>query len=472
MRYISCTVLLLACGWFSNTLVHAQPLTLLDTLDPNLSEDPEQDPLFGPQFGYSLASDGGTLLIGMPTYIASQEFAPGAVEKYRRTRDEWHRVEREDFQHLGNAVQVGQCGTAVAISHFSTDQYQEHRGCPEASTGELTGNGLVSTLVVAPGDPKSIISSGIVSYSSHGGAIDATWLNDGTGVYVVGEPGNQTVRIRQTGGGSEYEADIFYGGPLTRLGYSVAIDSGGPTNAQLWVAAGAPDENNYKGAVHIFYFDGLTSSWNNAGSISLPDGESGDLFGYSVAFSTGQSLLDPLDDLLVVGAPNRGSRGTVSVFRNDGSGSFTHEGNVVLNFTVCGSPSNCDHPMAFGTSVAIDERDRIWVGAPYFQHDVDVPVGRVYMASWGPLFSSPDAWYARSYLSPGPLSDDCGLLGSAQPEGLFGWSLAPINGGIAVGYPQRGCQANTIPPQPGPRRGQVRIYGVPSALFSDRFEQP
>lgn len=446
----------------------SQGIELLDTLNPDLSGEEEQIVNPGPMFGWSLAADGGTLLVGMPHFVDSNAVKSGIVDEFERSGDAWQWTSRESLQNMSNSDHGnGHCGFSVARAAWDESRYQDHRGCPSSDINDLVDNGYVR-LLDAPSEAGSITGLYGPSHNDNLGlSIDAAFMSDGTAVAAIGAPGGDYVQILKEIAPPVVE---LLGTAGEEFGHSVAIAAGGTNNAPIWLAVGAPQHANAQGIVYVYYYNRSNETWVQSAQITLADGQPDDEFGHRVAFHTGDSLLDPTDDLLVVSALNRNTRGTVSVFRNDGLGNFSLEGDVLLNFGVCGSPSNCDQPMQFGHAVAIDDQQRIWVGAPLFEQDGASDVGRVYMASWGPFFSQPEAWHARSILTPGALSDDCGLFGSGQPGGLFGASLATVERGIAVGYPRRGCQTNTIPSQVGSRTGQVRIYGIRDGLFADRFE--
>lgn len=457
---------------------------LLDIITPEFDGMPEQSEDDGPRFGHSVAASSMRLMVGSPKLLQTEYIDGGIIEvgawaDYRRQADDWPlegwRLPAVHPVHAGMTQ-----GRAVGLIDFGerwielvgSPGYDAHRG-QVRTTCRAACNDYQFFSGSEPGDAFGQVLAVVGDDYAW-----PSWL-------VVGAPGGDYVKVfRRAGNEPAWQEEIVLtasnGNPGDLFGYSVAADAHG---SQVWVAVGAPQHANLAGAAYVFRRD-PAGVWSQVAVVYQPSPQSGDLFGAAVAYRV--SNLAVTDHLLAVGAPGRYPagdsgvgyrRGTVSIYRQSPfPGDFGHDGDASFNTFLCASNAalceNREQAMDFGAALAFDGED-LWIGAPRYSQSDGANVGRVYRASLGPVFNN-SGWWLRQMLSPGPLAEeDCGdqdpnVIG--RDNGRFGTSLAAFGNGIAVGYPGRGCVRDVPPYMTYPRTGQVRIYGVPSLMFSDRFE--
>lgn len=484
-------LLLLLLAALKGAAATAQPV-LLDRLDPDSLAFPAQpDDDTGPRFGAALAASGERLLVGAPRYRFSAELRPGAEGEYLRSGDRWLHVDTAVAVNPPESWDEARCGVALAMTERAdawNPARDQLRGCSGAAVLGPTAGGAVflrSSALDGGG------SSGLVSYSQQAGAglgrsVAVAQIVSGTAYAALGAPGAEQVRIyRRDSGSSDWQFETALtasdGSAGDLFGYSVTVATG-EVGGNVYLVVGAPQRINLAGAAYVFYRSPATHQWSQIALLLAPSPQFGDLFGASVAFRLGAGGL--ADYRIAVGAPNRYTdgnasldhrRGTVSVFKHGESlHSFVHEGDVRFNGFLCAVSTevcaNLQQGMDLGATLVFDQGG-LWIGAPGFDQNDGANVGRVYRAVFGPILGDAQ-WWVRSMLSPGPLNQDCihDPNGIGRADGRFGSALAGIPGGVAVGYPGRGCVLAVPPYTAEPRRGEVWIYGLGFAVFVDGFE--
>lgn len=491
MRLSLTSLLLVVLAALRCAAATAQPV-LLDVLDPeSLAYPPQPDDDSGPRFGAALAASGDRLLVGAPRYRFSAELRPGAEGEYLRSGDRWLHVDTAVAVNPPESWEEARCGVALAMTERAdawNPARDQLRGCSGAAVlGPNAGGAVFLRSSALDGGS----SSGLVSYSQQAGAglgrsVSVAQIVSGTAYAALGAPGAEQVRIyRRDSGSSDWQFETALtasdGSAGDLFGYSVSVATGA-AGGNVYVVVGAPQRTNLAGAAYVFHRSPATHQWSQAALLLAPSPQFGDLFGASVAYRPGASSL--AEDRIAVGAPNRYTdgnasldhrRGTVSVYqRGEALNSFVHEGEVRFNGFLCtASPAFCadrQQGMEFGTALVFDQ-DGLWIGAPGFDQNDGANVGRVYRAVFGAVLGDAQ-WWVRSMLSPGPLNQDCihDPNGIGRADGRFGTALAVIAGGVAVGYPGRGCVLAVPPYTAEARRGQVWIFGLGYALFGDGFE--
>ncbi len=471
----------------------AQPMTHLATLNPDVSSWgwPEQPHHAGPSFsfGYSLDTDGPLLIVGMPgakPHVRSP--TTGALALYRRSGDDWL-LESLLTPPADSLLHLSGCGFSAGILDGG-DYSARLFGCPFADSPSLEESGRATlSAVLSSGETTSVRNpTGEGDGSRMGLSVSITRAPiDGTVWAAIGVPGSELSWSPHSEGRVEIwrledrtwylEATLMAsdGEPGDRFGHSVSISAQQPWAQLVRVAVGAPFHDGWRGAVYVFERNQGTATWSEVAKRMAPAADIHDKLGWSVAHHT-TSPAEGLESLLVAGAkerrpggdPTQWNRGTVSVWRQSsasGYWNYAYEGEI--GFFCFGASEICEgqsQAMEFGWSVAIDS-GVIWIGAPEFATLEGSNVGRVYKASFKPTL---EAWTIDDVITPGPLSSDCGQFSVAQSGGRFGNALAVVPGGVAVGYPSRGCHLLTMPP--GPRWGQVRIFGVSDIIHADRFD--
>lgn len=312
-----------------------QGFELLDTLIPDFSGDATQDHIpLGPHFGYSIAADGGWLMVGTPHYRWSGTHKPGMVAWFERVGDQWQPRGRETL--TSGEFDEALCGHAVALVSAPSGRDTAF-GCPFANN-----------VFIFRRNPGGMDWSFVASVSPSSGTIG--------------------------------------------FGRSVAITAGSD-GQWLWMVVGAPDWNSSQGKVFVYGSgDPANQVWSQVAELTAPNGQNLDEFGASIAYRANGGNHE--DDLLVVGAPGRHTggdtsldhrRGTVSVFRHGATaGDFTHEGDVLYQCLIdpTGICTDRNQPMRFGHAVAIDDEEAVWIGAPNFDYNGETDVGRVYRARY------------------------------------------------------------------------------------------
>lgn len=231
---------------------------------------------------------------------------------------------------------------------------------------------LVAVLLYAPAS-RSQCNETVLSpvYTLNAGAEFGYSVSVRANTLVVGAPGQDVPGRGTTGAVTVYRQqhgawtgtalplppDVV---PGDRFGHSVSIDT-----TATWIAVGAPDQSNSRGAAYFYFWNFLSQSWSLSGSVAGP--YAGGWFGFSVDMGSGP--------LVAVGGPYSGPaiEGAAWVYRQV-------SGLWVMEAFLQGETTND----RFGWDVAID--GYLVVGAPYY--DQIIPdLGKFYVyhkpgASW------------------------------------------------------------------------------------------
>jgi hypothetical protein len=243
-------------------------------------------------------------------------------------------------------------------------------------------------------------------------AVDANTAVVGVPFKDVGAASGQgsVFVFKRTGATWQQQAEIFAsdGAGGNQFGFSVAVE--GET-----IAVGAPFHNSFRGAVYIFTFNLLESTWTQRLKITAADIQVLDLFGNSVALS-GNTLVvgSPLDDNEATGTSDSGS---AYVYTGSGA-TWTEQAKLRAV-----REANGDQ---FGTDVDIDG-NTIVAGARLVDNEANTLQGAAY------VFTRKGAiWTEQARLLP---SD--GASGDN-----FGQSVSVSGDTVAIGSPFNDTGAN------------------------------
>ncbi len=249
-------------------------------------------PIGDEDFGYSVAVDGSTAVVGAPGTISSAGASTGATYVFVHTSTGWHR--RVELT-LPDGAQNDQFGSSLAISDstlvvgaytanlFTGAAYVYVRsGSTWSQQAELAASGAGS------GDQFGVS----VAISGSTAVVGAYGKNSNTGeadVFVrSGSTWSQQAELTASDAAANDE-----------FGYSLALS--GST-----LIVGAYGKNSTRGAAYVFVRSGTT--WSQQATLTASDAAPKDMFGFSIALS-GSSL--------VVGAHGKNSTsGAAYVFAN------------------------------------------------------------------------------------------------------------------------------------------------------------
>jgi MYXO-CTERM domain-containing protein len=345
---------------------------------PENPDDPVQDI----DFGYSVAIDGGTVLVGQPTRLVDGTRS-GAAFFFDRDGSGWsgpHQLVPPVLlgeQGFGSAVAVSGPFLAVGspnviepasvwILNRETNQWVEIE--PPAGSSEYFGGALTlagSDLIVA--DPFAEDYVGVVH--TYGLQDDGSWTaishlrpDAGHGEAMlglaIGLEGNTLLlgAYGEAAGGGAYvftrPSDGEAWGAGARLappvdsvlfGYGVAVTKGGD-----WLAISDRNAAEEAGVVHVFSRD--QQGWTHQTALSLDVGEPYAWFGNSLAMVQGT---------LYVSAPDAATNGTytglVQTFELDGADWIASDKLV---------PSDGHEHGRFGLALAVSKTGTVVVAAP------------------------------------------------------------------------------------------------------------
>ncbi len=269
-----------------------------------------ETPVAGASFGRSVAVSGGTVAVGAPQDDSPGQLASGAVYVYTRSGSVWTR----EAKLAGAQVITGDdFGWSVALEGDTLVA-----GAKNDDVGSVNSGGALYVFTRTAG-----------VWSAQGSRLSASDAQDGdllgsslalfADTVVAGAEGVDTVADTDIDSGAVYvftcSAGVWTQHPRLRaaspaqgnlFGHSVAIDSG-------TLLVGEPNRSSGLGAAHVFVGSG--GSWNVQEVLTAADGVAGDFFGHSVAVR---------GDLALVGAyageGNSGpsNSGAVYAFRRSG----------------------------------------------------------------------------------------------------------------------------------------------------------
>ena len=353
-------------------------------------------------FGYSVAVQGDTLVIGSPPARITD---PGAAYVYQRTGDTWNQTaeltpsDSAPGDSFGSSVAID--GDTIVIS------------APGATIGANTAQGAVYTFARTGTPDRSETAELTVSDgSAHDQlgasvAINGDTIIAGAPAVTIGKNNNQGAIYTFTRNGAASRTETAKltasdGAANAQLGQSVAID--GDT-----ILAGAPGASTIKGSAYTFARTGASARTETA-KLTSSEPMVGDSLGQSVAID---------GDTILAGAPRAFLDGTQkgAVF------TFTRTGASLRTQTASLSASDGATGSFLGLSVAIDA-DTILAGAPLDTIRNNTAQGSAYTFSR----TGPPARRQTSTL----------INADGASNDYFGLSLAIDAGTTVIGTPGRG----------------------------------
>jgi hypothetical protein len=342
----------------------------------------------GDSFGYSVALDGPTAVVGAQAATVGDNLSQGAAYVFTRANGVWTEVEKltandgAAYDNFGNGVALS--GTTVIV------------GAPNASVNGNTAQGAAYVFTESGGSwsqtQKLLAADGAasnefgdsVSVQGNTALIGAIQLLHGPGAAYVfvnsGGTWTQTAKLTASGGSGAFGDAVRIDGNNALIG------------AQLTGVGGNMDQ----GAAFVFTNQGGT--WSQSGLLVASDGGRFDSLGSSVALEGSTAL---------VGAPgatvNGAQRGAAYIFT---------ESNGSWNQTQKLTASDGEDLDDFGSSVALSGETALIGAAQYYSDGT----GKTYVFG-----QSNNTWTQETEL----LASD----GSADDE--FGWSAA-LDGSTAL----------------------------------------
>ncbi|MBL8217439.1 MAG: FG-GAP repeat protein, partial [Bryobacterales bacterium] len=279
------------------------------TVDPLFQESPitASDPSSGAQFGYSMAADGDTLVVGAPFADGLR----GVVYVYVKSGASWQLQQRLVPVPSGNSVLAG---LSVAISGDTLAI-----GIPQIDFGR--GAVAIYTRSGATWTLQQTLTRPVAGYFGYSVALQAETLVVGSPNERVGLDARGGVRMYLRTNGTFNQQGEFIGTTGEHLGFSVAIDGdtaavGRAAGAEIYVRSGtvwsqqavltAPGTdspvavsgdtvmvgntswNAARGAVHVYFRDNGT--WPLQTTITASEGTANARFGHSIVLR-GDSVL-------------------------------------------------------------------------------------------------------------------------------------------------------------------------------------
>jgi hypothetical protein len=413
-------------------------------------------------FGYSVALDGDTMVIGAYNVINVRQ--QGSAYIFTRndagslTAGWTQRAKLLAFDGAANDMFAGSVaisGDTVAVGAYWDDDKGSYSGSAYIFTrddaGSLTAGWTQRAKLLAFDGAANDMFGRSVAISGDTVAVGA-YFDDDKGSYS----GSAYIFTRDDAGsltaGWAQRAKLLATDGAARdwFGYSVAI-SGDTVVVQAYRD---DDKGSYSGSAYIFTRNvagSLTAGWTQRAKLLAFDGAAGDYFGVSVAIS---------GDTVVVGAQyddDKGSgSGSAYIFTRDAAGSLTAGWTQRAKLLATDGAADDN----FGGSVAISG-DTVAVGA-YGDDDKGSYSGSAYIYTRNVVGSLTAGWTQRTKL----LATD----GAASDS--FGWSVAISGDTVAVGaYFDDDTGGNSgsayvfasLPPPPPPSPSPVRAY-LPSFL--------
>jgi hypothetical protein len=394
---------------------------------------PASTPLAGAGFGNSVAFDGDTLAIGVPTEGSSAAGTPnaapnsGAVFIYVRNGVNWT---QQAFLKASNAAQDDAFGASVALEGDLLVVGAPFQASP--GPGVNFGGAYVFRRSGGTWTEEAPLKAGTPQPAEFFGS--AVAVRGGT--VAVGAPGEST--------GEEQSGAVYVFGqlagswqqrallksatrhPFARFGSSLALDGellvagavGESTNA-----AGVFDPINFENAGAAYVFTGSDASWDQLASLKPGSVIEGGQFGASVAVAAGSVAVGSTK-----GATLNPSRGQVFVFQSsDWTSSIAlNAGNVAPNLED-----------RFGSSLAL-VGELLVVGAPSEGSATDgttinpLPAGAAELSGAAYLFKrDAGGWSELAFIKA---TDNAASAGFGAAVALSGNSLAVGAPGVGKVY--------------------------------------
>jgi hypothetical protein len=380
--------------------------------------------------GVSMATDGGTVVVGAPYSDDHGQYSGSAyVFAYDTDLQDW--VEQDKLLAadgapgalFGNAVAV-EDGVAVIGAPRAGDNGPESGAAYVFRYDPGLGQwAQEAELLPADGSAGDLFGHAVAVSGDI--AVVAAPLDDDEGpesgsVYVFGfdPPSGQWIEQEKILA-SDGAADIEFGGAVAAKGDVVIV--GAPASA----TDGLP------GAAYCFGYDGGASAWIEQAKIHPSDSSPGDEFGTAIAID---------GDLMIVGASGAGiDAGAAYVYRHDGS-AWSQEARIVADDGAVDD--------GFGQAVAIGG-DLAIVGAP-FERDHGLFGGAVY--AFRSDSAGPGWTQAAKLLTPDGVRFDMaghsvGLHGTTALVGAAGDNELGTSAGAFYGFRGYGgidCNGNGL----------------------------
>jgi hypothetical protein len=247
------------------------------------------------RFGYAVAmSETGHLVVGAP-YDDVMGVSTGAVYFYNlfdNTTNTWgneQKIVASDgaaYDYFGYAVAMSGTGHLVVGAIYGEDKVSDS-GAVYLFTHDSTSNtwGNEQKIVASDGAAYDLFGSSVAMSENGYLVVGAHYDDDKAGsVYLFTHDSTSNTW------GNEQKIVASDGAAYAWYGYAVTISESGH------LVVGAPDFYN-SGAVYLYTLDSTSNTWGDEQKIVASDGDSYDLFGWSVAMSeTGHIVVGAIYD--------------------------------------------------------------------------------------------------------------------------------------------------------------------------------
>lgn len=358
-------------------------------------------------FGYSVALDGNTLVVGAPEEDSAETGAAGtggdngavdagAVYVFVRSGTTWS---QQAYLKASNTGAGDRFGWNVALKGDTL--------AVGAPLEDSAGRGTAGT-----GGDNSATDAGAVYVFVRTGA---TWTQE---AYV---------KASNTGTGDRFGWSVALDADTLAVGALLEDSAGTGTSG-----TGADNDAADAGAAYVFVRSGAT--WTQEAYVKASNTDAGDVFGVSVAVRGNRLAVGASgESSLVAGSPaNNGgpSAGAVYVFFRNGT---TWSEEAYLKASTIGGAD------AFGLSVALDENmpldmNTLVVGAPLEDGADQTSNGAVDSGAVYVFVRTGTTWNQEAYVK----------ASNTDTSDVFGWRVAVSGDMLAVGAPAEDSQVMTI----------------------------
>ena len=291
----------------------------------------------GDEFGWSVAIDGDTIVVGADADDVFANTDQGSAYVFTRSGTTWAQQAHlfandgsaRDRDYFGNAVAVQ--GNTAIVGAYLNDSFNVNQGSAYVFVRSGTAWSLQQHLFAADGTTADEFGSSVALdgdtavVGAWSDSIGANFQQGSAYVFVrVGTTWSQQAKLTAVDG----QAQDFFG-------VSVSISSDTVVAGSDWHDIGG---NNNQGAAYIFVRSGTT--WSQQQQLIASDGAANDEFGHSVAIIANMAVVGAwMDD--VVSAVDQGS---AYVFTRSGT-AWTEQQQLAGTDSTAGDQ--------FGTSVAL-----------------------------------------------------------------------------------------------------------------------
>jgi hypothetical protein len=320
-------------------------------------------------FGYSVAIDGNTVVVGAIEATIGGNSSQGAAYVFVEPSSGWAgnltqtaKLTASDGaanNYFGDSVAIDG-NTVVVGAYWATVDGNSKQGAAyvftEPSSGVWANTTETAKLTASNGAAGDLFGKSVAVDSATDtvvvGALDATvngnaWQG---AAYVFAEPNNSWSSMTQTAEltASDGTADAWFGSSVAISGNTVVVGA-------LWATVGG---NISQGAAYVFVetSSGWSGNLTQTAKLTASDGAAGDNLGLSVGISADNTVVVGADHATVGG---NSLQGAAYVFVDPSSG---WSGNLTQTAKLAASDGAVNN--YFGLSVAIDrETDTVVVGA-------------------------------------------------------------------------------------------------------------